>query len=138
MHEGNASSKSTDKNFAVMWFMHKKKRRWNKIEKKKVKKIDTDKIEGEYIIKNTDPDKKKIIFSTVIWYDPKIGRYYFKSESDMNGNVVSGDVVSHKLIQDLLSISKWKLKDFGKLDDNKIHVSSGGIELNKKLNSLHM
>ena len=69
----------------------------------------------------------------MIWYDPKIGKYYFKSESDMNGDVVSGDVVSHKLIQDLLSISKWKLKNFGKLTDNETHVSSGGIELNKKL-----
>ena len=72
----------------------------------------------------------------MIWYDPKAGKYYFKSESDMNGNVVSGDVVSHKLIQDLLSISKWKLKNFGKLDDNETHVSSGGIELNKKLREL--
>ena len=51
----------------------------------------------------------------MIWYDPEIGKYYFKSESDMNGNVVSGDVVSHKLIQDLLSISKWKLKKIGEL-----------------------
>ena len=72
----------------------------------------------------------------MIWYDPKAGKYYFKSESDMNGNVVSGDVVSHKLIQDLLSISKWKLKNFGKLADNETHVSSGGIELNKKLKEL--
>ena len=72
----------------------------------------------------------------MIWYDPKSGKYYFKSESDMNGDVVSGDVVSHKLIQDLLSISKWKLKNFGKLTDNETHVSSGGIELNKKLEEL--
>ncbi len=70
----------------------------------------TEKIEREYILKNTDPDKKKIIFSTVIWYDPEEDRYYFKSESDLNGNPVSADVVSHKLIQDLLSLSKWNLK----------------------------
>ncbi len=106
-------------------------------DKKEVIKIKTDEIEGEYILKNTDPGKKKIIFSTVIWYDPEIGRYYFKSESDMNGNQKSGDVVSHKLIQDLLSISKWKLKSFGELKDNETHVSSGRIELNKKLKHLN-
>ena len=78
--------------------------------KKEIRKVETDEIEGEYILKNTDPGKKKIIFSTVIWYDPEIGRYYFKSESDMSGNVHAGQVVSHKLIQDLLSISKWTLK----------------------------
>ena len=64
----------------------------------------------------------------MIWYDPKIGKYYFKSESDMNGDVVSGDVVSHKLIQDLLSISKWILKSDGKLWDDGVRVSSGGFD----------
>ena len=39
--------------------------------KREVRKVNTDEIEGEYILKNTDPDKKKIIFSTVIWYDPE-------------------------------------------------------------------
>ena len=105
-------------------------------DKKEIRKVETDEIEGEYILKNTDPDKKKIIFSTVIWYDPETGKYYFKSESDMNGNQKSGDVVSHKLIQDLLSISKWKLKSFGELKDNETHVSSGRIELNKELKEL--
>ena len=64
-------------------------------DKKEVTKIKTDEIEGEYILKNTTgpdkkaiksymvPDKKKIIYSTVIWYDPETGKYYFKSESDM-------------------------------------------------------
>ena len=82
-------------------------------EKEVIRKVDKEKIEGEYILKNTDPDKKKIVFSTVIWYDPETDKYYFKSESDMNGNLVSGDVVSHKLIQDLLSISKWRMQHLG-------------------------
>ena len=78
-----------------------------------VRKVERDRIEGEYILKNTDPDKKKIIFSTVVWYDPETDRYNFKSESDMNGNLVSGDVVAHKLIQDLLSLSKWRMAHLG-------------------------
>ena len=110
-------------------------------DKKEVRKIKTDEIEGEYILKNTGtdkkaiksyvvPDKKKIIYSTVIWYDPETGKYYFKSESDMGGNTLSGQIVSHKLIQDLLSISKWVLKPLGELwnDDKRTH--SGGIEIN--------
>ena len=99
-------------------------------DKKEVRKIKTDEIEGEYILKNTDPDKKKIIYSTVIWYDPETGKYYFKSESDMGGNTLSGQIVSHKLIQDLLSISKWVLKPLGELwnDDKRTH--SGGIDIN--------
>mgnify|MGYP000877254088 FL=1 len=111
-------------------------------DKKEVRKIKTDEIEGEYILKNTTgpdkkkttksyvvPDKKKIIFSTVIWYDPETGKYYFKSESDMGGNTLSGQIVSHKLIQDLLSISKWMLKPLGELwnDDKRTH--SGGIDI---------
>ena len=98
-------------------------------DKKEVIKIKTDEIEGEYILKDTDPDKKKIIFSTVIWYDPETGKYYFKSESDMGGNTLSGQIVSHKLIQDLLSISKWVLKPLGELwnDDKRTH--SGGIDI---------
>ena len=111
-------------------------------DKKEVRKIKTDEIEGEYILKNTTgpdkkaiksyvvPDKKKIIYSTVIWYDPETGKYYFKSESDMGGNTLSGQIVSHKLIQDLLSISKWVLKPLGELwnDDKRTH--SGGIDIN--------
>ena len=99
-------------------------------DRKEVRKVDTDEIEGEYILKNTDPDKKKIIYSTVIWYDPETGKYYFKSESDMGGNTLSGQIVSHKLIQDLLSISKWVLKPLGELwnDDKRTH--SGGIDIN--------
>ena len=31
----------------------------------------------------------------------------------MNGNLVSGDVVAHKLIQDLLSLSKWRMAHLG-------------------------
>ncbi len=75
------------------------------------------------------PDKKKIIYSTVIWYDPETGKYYFKSESDMGGNTLSGQIVSHKLIQDLLSISKWVLKPIGELwnDDKRTH--SGGVDV---------
>ena len=110
-------------------------------DKKEVRKIKTDEIEGEYILKNTTgpdkkaiksymvPDKKKIIYSTVIWYDPETGKYYFKSESDMGGNTLSGQIVSHKLIQDLLSISKWVLKPLGELwnDDKRTH--SGGIDI---------
>ena len=109
-------------------------------DKKEVRKIKTDEIEGEYILKNTGPDKKaiksymvpdkkKIIYSTVIWYDPETGKYYFKSESDMGGNTLSGQIVSHKLIQDLLSISKWVLKPLGELwnDDKRTH--SGGIDI---------
>ena len=55
-------------------------------DKTRIQKVDTDRIEGEYILKDTDPDKKKIIFSTVIWYNPETGKYYFKSESDMGGD----------------------------------------------------
>ena len=100
-------------------------------DRKEVRKVDTDEIEGEYILKNTDPDKKKIIFSTVIWYDPETKKYYFKSESDMNGNVLAGQVVSHKLVQDLLSISKWTLKPLGKLWNEPSRVYSGGIDTEK-------
>ena len=96
--------------------------------KKEVRKVNTDEIEGEYILKNTGPGKKKIIFSTVIWYDPETEKYYFKSESDMNGNTLAGQVVSHKLIQDLLNISKWILKSDGKLWDDGVRVSSGGFD----------
>ena len=98
-------------------------------DRKEVRKVDTDEIEGEYILKNTDPDKKKIIFSTVIWYDPEAGKYYFKSESDMNGNVLAGQVVSHKLIQDLLTISKWTLKPHGELWNDPSLVHSGGVNI---------
>ena len=98
-------------------------------DRKEVRKVDTDEIEGEYILKNTDPDKKKIIFSTVIWYDPEAGKYYFKSESDMNGNVLAGQVVSHKLIQDLLTISKWTLKPHGELWNDPSRVHSGGVNI---------
>ena len=99
--------------------------------KRDIKKVNTDEIEGEYILKNTDPGKKKIIFSTVIWYDPETKKYYFKSESDMNGNRLAGQVVSHKLMQDLLSISKWMLKPLGKLWDDPSRVHSGGIDTEK-------
>ncbi len=85
-------------------------------------------IEGEYILKDTDPDKKKIVFSTVIWYDPETDKYYFKSESDMGGDTLAGQIVSHKLIQDLLNISKWILKSDGKLWDDGVRVSSGGFD----------
>ena len=99
-------------------------------DEERIQKVDTDRIEGEYILKDTDADKKKIIFSTVIWYDPETGKYYFKSESDMGGDTLSGQIVSHKLIQDLLSISKWVLKPLGELwnDDKRTH--SGGIDIN--------
>ena len=99
--------------------------------KREVRRVDTDEIEGEYILKNTAPGKKKIIFSTVIWYDPETKKYYFKSESDMNGNRLAGQVVSHKLMQDLLSISKWMLKPLGELWDDPSRVHSGGIDTEK-------
>ena len=82
-------------------------------DKIRIQKVDTDRIEGEYILKDTDPDKKKIIFSTVIWYDPETDKHYFKTESDLSGDILSGQVVSHKLIQDLLSLSKWNLSHLG-------------------------
>jgi len=97
-------------------------------DEERIQKIDTDRIEGEYILKDTDADKKKIIFSTVIWYDPETNKYYFKTESDLSGDILSGQVVSHKLIQDLLNISKWILKSDGKLWDDGIRVSSGGFD----------
>ena len=97
-------------------------------DEERIQKVDTDRIEGEYILKDTDPDKKKIIFSTVIWYDPETNKYYFKTESDLSGDILSGQVVSHKLIQDLLSISKWILKSDGKLWDDGVRVSSGGFD----------
>ena len=100
-------------------------------DKREIRKVNTDEIEGEYILKNTDPGKKRIIFSTVIWYDPETEKYYFKSESDMNGNALAGKVVSHKLIQDLLSISKWTLKPLGKLWNDPSRVLSGGIDTEK-------
>ena len=59
-------------------------------DEERIQKVNTDRIEGEYILKDTDADKKKIVFSTVIWYDPETGKYYFKSESDMGGNTLSG------------------------------------------------
>ena len=99
--------------------------------KREVRKVNTDEIDGEYILKNTAPGKKKIIFSTVIWYDPETKKYYFKSESDMNGNRFAGQVVSHKLMQDLLSISKWMLKPLGELWDDPSRVHSGGIDTEK-------
>ena len=109
-------------------------------DKKEIRKVETDEIEGEYILKNTGPDKKaiksymvpdkkKIIYSTVIWYDPETGKYYFKSESDMGGNTLSGQIVSHKLIQDLLSISKWMLKPIGELWDDDKRTHSGGVDI---------
>ena len=97
-------------------------------DKERIQKVNTDRIEGEYILKDTDSDKKKIIFSTVIWYDPETDKYYFKTESDLDGSIVSGKVVSHKLIQDLLSISKWVLMSNGKLWDDGVRVSSGGFD----------
>ena len=97
-------------------------------DEERIQKVNTDRIEGEYILKDTDPDKKKIIFSTVIWYDPETNKYYFKTESDLSGDILSGQVVSHKLIQDLLSISKWILKSDGKLWDDGVRVSSGGFD----------
>ena len=97
-------------------------------DEERIQKVNTDRIEGEYILKDTDPDKKKIIFSTVIWYDPETDKYYFKTESDLNGSILSGQVVSHKLIQDLLSISKWVLMSSGKLWDDGVRVSSGGFD----------
>ena len=97
-------------------------------DKERIQKVNSDRIEGEYILKETDSDKKKIIFSTVIWYDPETDKYYFKTESDLDGSIVSGKVVSHKLIQDLLSISKWVLMSNGKLWDDGVRVSSGGFD----------
>ena len=97
-------------------------------DEERIQKVNTDRIEGEYILKETDPDKKKIVFSTVIWYDPETDKYYFKSESDMGGDTLAGQIVSHKLIQDLLSISKWILKSDGKLWDDGVRVSSGGFD----------
>ena len=97
-------------------------------DEERIQKVDTDRIEGEYILKDTDADKKKIIFSTVIWYDPETDKHYFKTESDLSGDILSGQVVSHKLIQDLLSISKWILKSDGKLWDDGVRVSSGGFD----------
>jgi hypothetical protein len=49
----------------------------------------------------------------------------------MNGNRLAGQVVSHKLMQDLLSISKWMLKPLGKLWDDPSRVHSGGIDTEK-------
>ena len=95
----------------------------------RIQKVDTDRIEGEYILKDTDADKKKIIFSTVIWYDPETGKYYFKSESDMGGDTLAGQIVSHKLIQDLLNISKWMLKPIGELWDDGKRTHSGGVDI---------
>ena len=98
-------------------------------DEERIQKVNTDRIEGEYILKDTDPDKKKIIFSTVIWYDPETGKYYFKSESDMGGDTLAGQIVSHKLIQDLLSISKWMLKPIGELWDDGKRTRSGGVDI---------
>ena len=48
-------------------------------DEERIQKVNTDRIEGEYILKDTDPDKKKIIFSTVIWYAPETDKHYFKT-----------------------------------------------------------
>ena len=98
-------------------------------DEERIQKVNTDRIEGEYILKDTDADKKKIVFSTVIWYDPETGKYYFKSESDMGGDTLAGQIVSHKLIQDLLSISKWMLKPIGELWDDGKRTRSGGVDI---------
>ena len=98
-------------------------------DEERIQKVNTDRIEGEYILKDTDPGKKKIVFSTDIWYDPETGKYYFKSESDMGGDTLAGQIVSHKLIQDLLSISKWMLKPIGELWDDGKRTSSGGVDI---------
>ena len=98
-------------------------------DEERIQKVNTDRIEGEYILKDTDADKKKIIFSTVIWYDPETGKYYFKSESDMGGDTLAGQIVSHKLIQDLLSISKWMLKPIGELWDDGKRTHCGGVDI---------
>ena len=58
------------------------------MDKERIQKVDTDEIEGEYILKETDSDKKKIIFSTVIWYDPETDKYYFKTESDLDLSLI--------------------------------------------------
>ena len=98
-------------------------------DEERIQKVNTDRIEGEYILKDTDADKKKIVFSTVIWYDPETGKYYFKSESDMGGDTLSGQIVSHKLIQDLLSISKWVLKPLGELWADGKRTQSGAVDI---------
>ena len=74
-----------------------------------VRKVNSGNIQGEYVLKNTDGNKKKIIFSSIVWYDPEIKKYNFKTVSDLNGNLASGDAISYMLIQDLLSIKKWQL-----------------------------
>ena len=101
-------------------------------DEERIQKVNTDRIEGEYILKDTDADKKKIVFSTVIWYDPETGKYYFKSESDMGGDTLAGQIVSHKLIQDLLNISKWMLKPIGELWDDGKRTRSGGVDKKRK------
>ena len=78
-------------------------------QKEIVRKVNSGNIQGEYILKNTDASKKKIIFSSVVWYDPETKKYDFKTESDLNGNLTSGDAISYMLIQDLLSIKKWQI-----------------------------
>ena len=78
-------------------------------QKEIVMKVNSGNIQGEYILKNTDASKKKIIFSSVVWYDPETKKYDFKTESDLNGNLASGDAISYMLIQDLLSIKKWQI-----------------------------
>ena len=47
----------------------------------------------------------------------------------MNGNALAGKVVSHKLIQDLLTISKWTLKPHGELWNDPSRVHSGGVNM---------
>ena len=74
-----------------------------------VRKVNSGNIQGEYVLKNTGGNKKKIIFSSIVWYDPEIKKYNFKTVSDLNGNLASGDAISYMLIQDLLSIKKWQL-----------------------------
>ena len=74
-----------------------------------VRKVNSGNIQGEYILKNTGSNKKKIIFSSVVWYDPETKKYNFKTVSDLNGNLASGDAISYMLIQDLLSIKKWQI-----------------------------
>ena len=74
-----------------------------------VRKVNSGNIQGEYVLKNTGGNKKKIIFSSIVWYDPETKKYDFKTISDLNGNLASGDAISYMLIQDLLSLKKWQI-----------------------------
>ena len=90
------------------------------VEKEFVREVNSEVISGEYILhKNAPDDDKQVIFSNIIWYDRKKKKYGFKSESNFDGKLLSANVVSYKIAQDMRSIQEWILDQFGDFGDKE-------------------